>query len=416
MYNVKKSICFFLLYILIGSCTKTNLSTDLSVIPVESMVGKYEILNISDYASSVSYIPLETKDNVLIRNISEIIYEQEQFIVNDPIQSCMVFNKCGSYLHNLGNKGLGPEEYLSIRKISSWNDSIFLHTGSPVKIMIYHSGGRLIDILRADNISETYRFNAIWFLKPHIYLSDVVTMAANNSTSSYPSAILLQEDNKRLTISREYPNVSLEKEFGGFSSSFEVAIMYRFNDKVYTYKAINDTIFTIGPDLEMDKAFVFNLGKYRASTKWMFEMNPKKNPEYIWPLNIMESTNYLFIEFFFGNHAPEHFEYLRRPGTSDERIYTDYRVFGLFNKLTGQLKLMNQPIKKKLGLKNDIDGGPVIWPSYISKNDELISTIQPEDFMEYYEKTENPSPRMTEIAKILKIDDNPIVIITKLKK
>ena len=102
MYNVKKSICFFLLYILIGSCTKTNLSTDLSVIPVESMVGKYEILNISDYASSISYIPLETNDDVLIKNISEIIYEQEQFIVNDLIQSCMVFNKDGRYLHNLG--------------------------------------------------------------------------------------------------------------------------------------------------------------------------------------------------------------------------------------------------------------------------------------------------------------------------
>ena len=412
----RNQYAFFLLCILIGSCARTNLSTDLSVIPVESMVGKYEILNISDYASSVSYIPLETNDNVLIRNISEIIFEQEQIIVNDPIQSCMVFDKYGSYLHNLGNKGLGPEEYLSIRYLSSWNDSIFLHTGSPVKIMIYHSDGRLIDILRADNIPETYRLNAIWFLKPQIYLSDVVAMAENNSTSSYPRAILLQEDNKRLTISREYPYVSLEKEFGGFSSSFEVATMYRFSNKIYTYKAINDTIFTIGPDLEMDKAFVFNLGKYRASTKWMFEMNPKKNPDYIWPLNIMESTDYLFVEFFFGNHAPERFEYLSRPGTGDERVYTDYRVFGIFNKRTGQLKLMNQPVKKKLGFKNDIDNGPVIWPHYISSNNELVTYISPEDFMEYYEKTENHSPRMTEIAKNLKIDDNPIVIIAKFKK
>ena len=36
--------------------------------------------------------------------------------------------------------------------------------------------------------------------------------------------------------------------------------------------------------------------------------------------------------------------------------------------------------------------------------------------MDYYEKTENPTPRMTEIAKNLKIDDNPIVIIAKLKE
>ena len=91
-------------------------------------------------------------------------------------------------------------------------------------------------------------------------------------------------------------------------------------------------------------------------------------------------------------------------------------MYGVFDKSTGELALMRQPIKGKLGFKNDIDNGPVIWPHYISTNNELVTYIYPEDFIEYYENTENPSPRMTEIAKNLKIDDNPIVIIAKLKK
>jgi len=416
IFDLKKTIYFIWLSILIGSCTKGNYSADTYNIPVADMVGKYSVLSISDFASSITYIPLETNDNVLIDGIiNQIIYERDKIIIKDLNQSCMVFNSNGRFLHYLGKKGLGPDEYLFVRNISLWNDSIFLHTYSPAKIRIYNSEGRLLNIIKPENVPETYDLRSIWFLSSRFYLSDIVKMAANFSYSSYPRALLLHEENNQLTINREYPQVILKKETGGFSVSYEVATMYRFKDQIRTYKAINDTIFTVGPEMEIDKAYVFDFGKYRANTKWMFEMSQNKELIYIWPLNIMESTNYLFIEFFFGNQAPERFDYLTRPGTPYERINTDYRVFGIFDKRTGQLKLMNQPIKKKLGFRNDIDGGPVIWPAYISSNDELISTIQPEEFMDYYSRIMNPSAELRKIAEQIEFDDNPIVIVTKLK-
>ena len=408
-----------LICILTGSCKKSNIATDISVIPVVNMVGKYEVLNISEYASSISYIPLETTEHVLIREIEHIRYEREKIIFYNNVQfnsSCMVFNSEGRYLYNLGKKGQGPEEYLHIINISTINDSIFLHTTRPAKIRIYHSDGHLIDVIPADSVPDGYILYNIWFLTSHFYLADVVKMSVRNSISSYPRAILLKEENKRLTPYTEYPYVYLEKEAPGFSS-YEAATMYRFNDQIRAYKAINDTIFTVGADLEMKKAFVFDFGKYRASTKWMFEIpaTTNRNPIYIWPLNIMESSIYLFIEFTFGIHAPERFEYIKKFSDGYESIWTDYRVFGLFDKRTGKLKLMNQPVKKKMGFKNDLDCGPVIWPSYISTNDELVSFIQPEEFMEYYDNIANPSAELMEIANKIELDDNPIVIITKLK-
>ena len=45
-----------------------------------------------------------------------------------------------------------------------------------------------------------------------------------------------------------------------------------------------------------------------------------------------------------------------------------------------------------------IYNGPVIWPASISANDELISFIQPEEFMEYYDKIPHPSAELTELA------------------
>ena len=414
---IKKTFFLFLFCILIGSCTKkSNLPSDISIIPVADRVGKYEILNISDIANSITYIPLETNDDVLVHNIEEIIYENGLFILRDQdmVYPCKVFDREGRFLHNLGKTGQGPEEYIYIRTIYSNNDSIFLYTGHPPKIRIYHPNGHLINMLNTDGIAAEYVLYNIWFLQPHFYIADVIYLMPKNTMVSHPRSILLQEDsNKLLTYRTDYPYVTLERGFEGFAGT-ETATMYRFKDQIRHYKAINDTVFTIGPNMEMTKEFVFKLGTYRQSIEQMLAGAMNHPEKYIIPLNIMESTNYLFIEYNFVNLAPEKFEYIRRWSGGD-RMVTDSRVFGLFDKRTGELKLMSQPIKKKLGFKNDIDGGPVIWPAYISTNDELVSFIQPEEFMEYYNNITNPSAELTEIANKIELDDNPIIIITKLK-
>ena len=41
---------------------------------------------------------------------------------------------------------------------------------------------------------------------------------------------------------------------------------------------------------------------------------------------------------------------------------------------------MKQPIKGELGFCNDVDGGLVIWPQYISTNDEIVTSISADAF------------------------------------
>ena len=77
---------------------------------------------------------------------------------------------------------------------------------------------------------------------------------------------------------------------------------------------------------------------------------------------------------------------------------------------------MRQPEKGKFGFKNDVDNGPVIWPHSISSNNELVTYISVDEFMEYYEKNENPTPQLKTIAEKVNFDDNQIVIIAKLKE
>ena len=90
---------------------------------------------------------------------------------------------------------------------------------------------------------------------------------------------------------------------------------------------------------------------------------------FINPHAIYESSGNLFIEFDFRNHAPEPYEYTNIMGGQS----INRRVYSVFDKLTGELTLMRQPVKGKSGFKNDIDNGPVIFRVDATPNKDVTS-------------------------------------------
>ena len=404
---------------MIVSCDNNKVKSP-TIIPLASTVGKYNILNLSDIASEIKYIPIETKDSVLITpRIINIMYENEKILILDISSaiknSCYLFDINGKFCCKIGQWGQGPDDYLQINDVSIHENLIYLMAWH--KILVYDTSGRLVENinLQTNNVPIVYResdLRRIFPLKKGTFVVSVVT-----GKGDYPTAFLFETNHSTVKTVKEYPNyIPLDKIKGGYSGD-ELGRMYRIKDDVRIFNAIKDTIFTIGQNSEMKEAFTIDLGKYKIPLpfhEWKivdFEHRREYRMNYITTDRISESLNHLFIKFYFGNHAPEPFE------TTDPAVgsqYIKYDVYGVFDKYRGELTLLKQPIKGKLGFKNDVDNGPVIWPYYISSNNELVTYISPEEFMDYYEKIENPTPQMTEIAKNLKIDDNPIVIIAKL--
>jgi len=353
----------------LASCDNKKETITLNIIPLASTIGNYNILNLSEYAKEIRYIPLETNDSALVGDIRQISYENDKILIKDAFQNCFLFDENGKYCKKIGQSGQGPDDYVSLQQLFIMENLIF--QTDRLKILIYDSNGYLVKKSNLQSILSEYHTSqySIVPLKKDSFVMDVVS-----AFNHYPKAVLIKTDQSDAIIIREYPNyIELKKSRPGYYG-FEIGTMYRFKDEVRIYKAINDTIFTIGKDTEMKAAFIFELGKYKPTISFLERKeNISKSDDFITPNMIYESSNHLFIEFLFGNHAPEPFVYRRFVDGSVQSRNT--RVYSVFDKLTGELTLMRQPTKGVFGFKNDIDNGPVIWPRYISSDNELVSYI-----------------------------------------
>lgn len=404
----------FLLLFLIGCNQKRVTPANEDIIPVADNIENFEVLHLSDYATSIEYIPLETNDSVLIGKVGQIAYENGSFVVLNDAYPCFVFNENGSFRCNLGSRGEGPDDYQLIHSFDiNPIDQTILMNAYYRKFFIYDMDGRLKKYVAYPAYPEDYLGMHTMCFSTDTFFSDVVSYSSVN----YRGILFTPSADSSQVVKVYLTDTQMEKDGKGFSVRYEVAQMCRYGNEIRYFKVLNDTIFTIDRDMTMKKAYVLDLGRYGATPEWFLDNSKDRWGEYVWPGSIYESSKYLFMVFFLGKYAPESFEYIVRYSDGREVTKINSNVHGIYNKETGKLQFMLQPEKKKLGLKNDLDDGPsVIWPKYISTDGKLVTYCSAEEFLEHYERMENPSDRMKEIARKLKPDDNPVVMVVSLKE
>ena len=425
--SIVDCLLMLLIFLIVSCRNNENISPSLNIIPIEGTIGNYNVLNFSDFATDIMYIPLETNDSVLLSpQLFQVIYENEITLIlyatPSGIDNCYMFDNEGKFLCQIGQRGQGPNDYLQINNVVIHEKLIYLMAWH--KILIYDMTGHLIENinLQSNIIPEEYRDSSVRRIVPLSKDEFVVTVVDNSR--GYPTAFLFETEKHTVKTIKKYPGSIKIDRLGSAYNGNEIGNMYRYKDEVRIYKPINDTIFTIDQNTEIKKSFIFEFGKYGLPLSFyerkedgggdvfqMIENTRNFINKYISINLIYESNNHLFFKFRFGNHTPEPIEEISFFGDK----YISSIVYGVFNKNTGEMTLMKQPIKGKLGFKNDIDNGPVIFPHYISSNNELVTYISVEEFLDYYNKIENPTPQMTEVAKNIDLDDNQIVIVAKLK-
>jgi hypothetical protein len=406
---MKRAIFFFA--VLLTACGTKNLKevNDLRYIDVAGGVGKSRTFNLSEIADSIEYIPLETTSESLIGKIfANLIYlENNVLYIILQEESLKIFNKKGEYINTFRKKGRGPGEYEFLANIDIDYNSGNIYIKGHRKIIEYKNNSEYIRTIYFPENKEIdcSRLSSDFKSIGNHFLINYYIIKKN----SIHSAIVI-DSNSRLKKIIEYPleEQMFIKKLSRITDINRPKII-KYKNNIRIINGVNKYVLNIAEDLSIDTAYIFNFGKYDVKTKSITNLLP--DAPYLWQrLGAFESDNYLFLMMHVG-------PILKKPTIlldAHGKEFNYNHACSIFNKKTGEFSFIDQPMPYKLGFKDDFEGGPPVWPLYISADNYMISIMTAFNFISFTQEN-SVSDKLKAMAGKLKETDNHILVKVKLK-
>ncbi len=389
------------------SSSKNNKKNKTSLrysINLEDAIKTKEKVAISEIANNIKYIPLETTTKSLLGDINKVIISDTNIYIGGN-QGLKKFSLGGEFIGKIGQTGRGPGEYMNLGNfgITKKLNIIIIFDANSQKILWYNENG---DFIKQVNKSLN---------------GDHFVFFDNNKIALYSSKILVQPDSivSSLIITDSYLNIiktipNIIQRTGKWSIAS--VPLYIFNDNLYYKDCFNDTLYHLNSNnLRLEKYAVIKLGNYQLPAKIKLPLNQgisklieitKRAENKLTIRNIFESNKYLIFKLLYGFG-----------------IYKNDPLFVLFAKDRNIVKALSGN-----GFINDLDGGLNFTPaSYININNQeyLIGWVNAFKLKEHVASAafKSSTPKYPEkkkelekLANSLKDDDNPVLMLVKLKE
>lgn len=115
-------------------------------------------VRLSEITTRVRIIPLETKDQSLVKNIQKIVKKGGKYYLNDANARLMVFDADGKYIRSISGIGGGPGEYASIKDFDVDTDRNTIAVVDLGKIHFYTLDGTYQYTFRIDGGARNISF------------------------------------------------------------------------------------------------------------------------------------------------------------------------------------------------------------------------------------------------------------------
>jgi hypothetical protein len=382
-------ICFSLI-----SCGRTELKKEITFIdPREFVLGD---INISEFAQSINYIPLSTKKMMSFIN-THFIGGDKIFVATGggSAQIC-VFDINGEYLNDIGKKGRGPGEYRYAHTFTIDNEGQRVYVYDSDKILVYADNGKFLYDFKIP--VEQSRFTEIRYQNGKIYLFGSIDFGH----SHYNWIITDTVGNIHSIRLNHIPPFKSQ-------NGFALQNIFKLNNSFGYWNFFNDTIYNVSIDT-FSVRYLFANGDFRVTPEVV------DNSEYFFhrcwrPHMISESVRFLFIRYNISGK----------------------KGFALLDKKrTNIFKSMEIKIKGHMdntaGFINDIDGGlPLSDIHYHTENGneylvgrffpyELKAHVSSDTFKNSTPKYPEKKRELERLANSLSENDNPVLMIVKLKE
>lgn len=435
--GTSKFVVFAFILVAFLSCADKTEEKNATYIDIAGALGKGRVIPLSEIAEDVTVIPLETADTLMVGDLygalNFVAYENGQLYILDKNRTIWIFDKKGKFVNKFNRKGRGPEEFPEASGFE-----VEPETGN---IVVFAPGGRFYEFSKEGSFLKTVDFPDIdsvrlgalisgYKLNSNLYICSTGSDPDNKESDNKSNAVcaIAFDSLSNLTGKVYFPGsksgtVPMAREVvsqvkidqNTFFAAMPInAKLLRYKDKIRIRYEFDNIITTVNEKIKHDTAYTINWGKY-GTTKENYSETWNFSSDVISLIQLMESDNYLYFWLNLRGlaHDPLEVTELGYDGKQSTRKITN--SYALFNKKSGEFTLMDRPAGgDKMGFPDDISGGPVFWPKYISSEDYLVSFCTALDFIEYAENKDTPE-KIKQIAAKLDENDNPVVVLVQLK-
>ena len=269
-----------------------------------------DTLDINQICDSFRYIPLETRDSVLIEEVTDVRLTDDRIVVRDG-QRLLVFDQNGRFLNKIGKRGRAPGEYGAIDHFYiskkqeivifdpillslhfyTLNNRFIKSINIRPAVLIPSSDGKEVD----SGIQNIYPLNdTLLFLAHSISrFSDILYSLYNLQTGKLKVISHLEQKIKMEVDSWRYSILPVAQYGDSLTCILPFSnILYRFADtSLIPLYAVNPI-----PKQEIPENYLANR-KTKNNTQLQEEWIRRK---YVVPVNIMEIENNLIVENAIG--------------------------------------------------------------------------------------------------------------------
>jgi hypothetical protein len=389
-------LAFITLALFFCSCHNKDNSA-VKTIDVLSPAGP-EIKNLSEIATDIQYIPLETHPDALMKFVGYLKASNDKFYINTVLE-LLCFDKSGKFLYKLNQRGRGPGEYVYLSDYDIRPEKNLIIVLTRGKLNFYNETDTGFALLKQLDLKLQPQYCDFLPDEDNILLS----FSASTGENKYQCVWISPEGDTLFIRPNFYSFTRTSKVVMGFSAD---NIINKYDDKTLRIKGfLNDTIFTVEKDYKFVPYMILNTGGKNMTTDFlsdvpMPDMNSGTSPVagFLQISEVLEVERYLFYKYSYQKSVN----------------------WGVYDKSTGQ----SHPFDGKSLLKDDISGGVSIEPRFVcngliySWTDALNfkKHMSGDDFRSAEVKNPGRKDELEKLAASVKEDDNHLLIVITPKK
>jgi hypothetical protein len=384
--KTSKIVIFFLACLLSCQNQRSQYTKQLPVFYLENIEITTEIKLSELSFFEIKYIPLETKEESLLQGVSNLKFCEENILVHF-FETILKFKPDGSFIAKIGNQGRGPDEFQTAQAVNlnPKTKSIYVLSRWENKFYVYSKNGEFIRSFSSPSNSSDF-----------IFTEDGILCYSNNSFADVEYSYNLIDTTG--SIIKRFQN----KYVFQFEKPSEIyvipdeSIFYAHNNQTFKKEVHSDTIYKF-ENLDFIPHIVID----HRRRLFPVELRSKSGSEIV-----SLSGNY-----WIQNNLFEFGDFL-------------YYQFSFVNRLITSKDNSIKPIIVKR-IINDLDGGPDIDP--ITNKDDftivgwvdafrLKAHVESESFRNSTPIYPEKKKQLEELAASLDENDNPVLMLVKLKE